>query len=257
MSETGKPVLLKCERLVFGYSNKGFAAPLDFELQTGEVVALMGENGCGKSTLLKTLAGFIPPLAGSEKILAGNSEKQELVCLKEMPPRALAKRIALVRMNGSAPELMSVREFVSLGRSPYGSLFDGRNAEDERVIDESLALLDLQNFSDRPVSSLSDGERSRVYLAEAVAQQAQILLLDEPNAFLDIPRSHKLFRLLLKLAQERNMGIIVSTHSVEYAEKYCNRIMVINNKNVRVENGDVARSRGLLDWTDSEEVSGG
>lgn len=241
-------VLLKCKELGFGYggleSSTGFALPFDFELRAGEVVALMGENGCGKSTLLKTLAGRIPALAGAVLLQGG--------LLKEFSIRDLAKRIALVRMSGIVPDRMTAREFVSLGRSPYAGILDGRSVEDELAVDAALELLELQSFADRTVTSLSDGERSRVYLAEAVAQQVQILLLDEPNAFLDIPRSHRLFKLLKKLAAERNMGIVVSTHSVEYAERYCDRIMVIHDGVVRVESAASARTSGLLDWTESK-----
>jgi iron complex transport system ATP-binding protein len=100
------------------------------------------------------------------------------------------------------------------------------------------------------MTELSDGEKSRVYLAEAIAQQVKVLLLDEPNAFLDIPRSRKLFEMLRKLAKERDMGIIVSTHSVEYAEKYCDRMMVIANQQVRCAAANEARALGLLDWTE-------
>ena len=109
----------------------------------------------------------------------------------------------------------------------------------------------MANFASRPIAELSDGERSRVFLAEAVAQQVKVLLLDEPNAFLDIPRSHALFRLLKKIASERNMGIIVSTHSVEYAERYCDKIMVVNGGAVRVAPASEARKEGLLDWTEA------
>lgn len=242
-----KKLLLKCENFCFGYSGKAFSSPVNFSLSEGEVVALMGANGCGKSTLLKTLSGLNSALNGN--ILVQNDK---LVCLKELTSRELAKSVALVRMSGAVPERMTVREFVSLGRSPYAGIFDGRSADDELIIDEAISLLELQPFEKRQIASLSDGERSRVFLAEAVAQQVRILLLDEPNAFLDIPRSHKLFKLLQRLARERNMGIIVSTHSIEYAEKYCDRLMVINEGTVRVEDASQARANGLLDWTESE-----
>lgn len=241
--------LLKCGQLGFGYAGKTFSSVFDFALNAGEVVALMGENGCGKSTLLKTLAGQIPMECGTIHLTKNNLD-DELVCLQDIAARDLAKRIALVRMSGIAPDRMTVHEFVSLGRSPYAGLFDGRSAEDNRIVEEAIALLELVGFEDRMVASLSDGERSRVYLAEAVAQQVQILLLDEPNAFLDIPRSHKLFKLLRKLAEDNKMGIVVSTHSVEYAKKYCDRLMVIHDGMVRIENAADAYSKGLLDWTE-------
>lgn len=238
-------VLLECRDLLVGYSSalETMKTPFDFALSSGNVVALMGENGCGKSSLLKTFAGLLSPVAG-EVSLEGKT-------LVNWAPRERAQAISLVRMSSAVPPRMSVSEFVRLGRSPYSGIFDSRTAEDNRIVDESMALLDVASFANRPIAELSDGERSRVFLAEAVAQQVKVLLLDEPNAFLDIPRSHALFRLLKKIATERNMGIIVSTHSVEYAERYCDRIMVVSGGAVRVAPAGDARKNGLLDWTET------
>lgn len=237
-------ILLECKDLLVGYGKAlpSMKFPFDFSLASGMVVALMGENGCGKSSLLKTFAGLLAPVAG-EVSLEENS-------LTEWAPRERAQEISLVRMSSAVPPRMSVSEFVRLGRSPYSGIFDSRTEEDNRIVEKSMALLDVANFANRPIAELSDGERSRVFLAEAVAQQVKILLLDEPNAFLDIPRSHALFRLLKKIAVERQMGIVVSTHSVEYAERYCDKIMVVNGGTVKVASAADARKNGLLDWTE-------
>ena len=246
MSELKKsPALLDCRDLLVGYGSalSTMNVPFDFALTAGTVVALMGENGCGKSSLLKTFAGLLSPVAGEVSL-----EGKPLV---NWAPRERAQEISLVRMSSAVPPRMSVSEFVRLGRSPYSGIFDSRSAEDNRIVEESMALLDVANFAQRPIAELSDGERSRVFLAEAVAQQVKVLLLDEPNAFLDIPRSHALFRLLKKIATERNMGIIVSTHSVEYAERYCDKIMVVNGGTVRVAPALDARQQGLLEWTEA------
>ena len=238
-------ILLECKDLLVGYGKalETMKSPFDFSLSSGMVVALMGENGCGKSSLLKTFAGLLAPVAG-EVSLEGKS-------LTEWAPRERAQEISLVRMSSAVPPRMSVSEFVRLGRSPYSGIFDSRTEEDNRIVENSMALLDVANFANRPIAELSDGERSRVFLAEAVAQQVKILLLDEPNAFLDIPRSHALFRLLKKIAVERQMGIVVSTHSVEYAERYCDKIMVVNGGTVKVAAAPDARKAGLLDWTET------
>ena len=237
-------ILLECKDLLVGYGKAlpSMKFPFDFSLASGNVVALMGENGCGKSSLLKTFAGLLAPVAG-EVSLEGKS-------LTKWAPRERAQEISLVRMSSAVPPRMSVSEFVRLGRSPYSGIFDSRTEEDNRIVENSMVLLDVANFANRPIAELSDGERSRVFLAEAVAQQVKILLLDEPNAFLDIPRSHALFRLLKKIAVERQMGIVVSTHSVEYAERYCDKIMVVNGGTVKVASAADARKNGLLDWTE-------
>ena len=238
--------ILQVRGLQFGYAGveSAFAAAFDFGLKAGEVVALMGENGCGKSTFLKVLAGLLPPLQGNVEI-----------CGKDVYDRKggwnlleLSKKVSLVRMSVQPPDRMTVQEFVGLGRTPYSGILDGRSREDERVIADAMRLLDVEKFAKRPVAELSDGERTRVYLAEAVAQQVDVMLLDEPNAFLDIPRSHALFRTLRELAVSRNMGVVVSTHSIEYAERYADRIMVVNGGCVRVSPAGSARTDGLLDW---------
>ena len=170
-------ILLECKDLLVGYGKAlpSMKFPFDFSLASGNVVALMGENGCGKSSLLKTFAGLLAPVAG-EVSLEGKS-------LTEWAPRERAQEISLVRMSSAVPPRMSVSEFVRLGRSPYSGIFDSRTEEDNRIVENSMALLDVANFANRPIAELSDGERSRVFLAEAVAQQVKILLLDEPNAF--------------------------------------------------------------------------
>ena len=235
-------VLLKCENLELRYAA---LAPVDFELRSGEVVALLGENGCGKSTFLKTLCGLLEPVSGTVSLL---DSPLWPVSKSTWKPRERAKVVAIVRMGGVACDRMTVREFVALGRTPYAGLLDGRTKEDERIVDDSIALLDLEKFANRWMTELSDGERSRVYLAQAIAQQVKVLLLDEPNAFLDIPRSRKLFTLLQKLAKDCDMGILVSTHSVEYAEKYGDRLAVIEKGLFRCEGANEARAKGLLDW---------
>lgn len=237
--------LLKANALEFGYvAGKKFAEAFDFSLCAGEVVALMGENGCGKSTLLKTFAGILVPLRG-DVLIAGKNVHDRVggYSLQE-----LSKKVSLMHMNMAPPDRITVREFVSLGRTPYAGIFDGRTKEDESAIEQSMELLDVKKYADRLLCELSDGERTRVYLAESIAQSVDVLLLDEPNAFLDIPRSHILFRTLRELAVSRSMGIVVSTHSVDYALRYSDRIMVIDGGKVKISAANSARDDGILDW---------
>jgi len=234
-------MLLECRRLSFGYA-KPLAEPLDFSVTEGQVVALLGENGSGKSTLLKTFGGMIPPLEGSLELEGQSVAAYGL--------RELARKVALVRMGLAVPDQMTVEEFVSLGRSPYAGVLDGRSAEDNRIVEESLREMDLESFKDRAVAELSDGERSRVFLARALAQRVKLLLLDEPDAFMDIPRRKNLFVTLQKISREKGMTVILSTHWVDYAEKYADKILCFGRNAVVEALAAEARKLGLLDWAE-------
>ena len=235
-------MLLKLRQVTFGYAAP-LAKPLDMEVSAGQVVALVGENGCGKSTLLKTLAGMIVPLSG---ILELDGRP-----LAEYSLRELSKKVALVRMGLVAPAEMTVREFVSLGRSPYAGFLDGRSAEDEQIIDQALTEMDVNAFAERKVAELSDGERSRVYLACALAQQVKLLLLDEPDAFMDIPRRKNLFVTLQRLSREKGMAVVLSTHWIDYGEKYADSILAFTSKgNLEFAPAASARELDLLSWAE-------
>ena len=235
-------MLLNLRQVTFGYASP-LASPLDMEVQAGQVVALVGENGSGKSTLLKTLGGMLLPLDGSLE-LDGRP-------LAEYGLRELSKKVTLVRMGLAAPAEMTVREFVSLGRSPYAGFLDGRSREDEGIIDSAMDDMDVTLFAERKVAELSDGERSRVYLARALAQQVKLLLLDEPDAFMDIPRRKNLFVTLQKLSREKDMTVVLSTHWVDYAEKYADSILAFTTKgNLEFAPADQAREKGLLAWAE-------
>ena len=235
-------MLLNLRQVTFGYRSP-LAKPLDMEVQAGQVVALVGENGSGKSTLLKTLGGMLLPLDGS----------LELECrpLAEYGLRELSKKVALVRMGLVPPAEMTVREFVSLGRSPYAGFLDGRSREDESIVDSAMDDMDVTLFASRKVAELSDGERSRVYLARALAQQVRLLLLDEPDALMDIPRRKNLFVTLQKLSREKDMTVVLSTHWVDYAEKYADSILAFTSKGkLEFAPADHARELGLLSWAE-------
>ena len=235
-------MLLKLRQVAFGYASP-LAKPLDMDVPAGHIVALVGENGCGKSTLLKTLAGMIVPLSG---IL-----EMEGRPLAEYSLRELSKKVALVRMGLVAPAEMTVREFVSLGRSPYAGFLDGRSAEDEQIIDQALAEMDVEVFAERKVAELSDGERSRVYLARALAQQVKLLLLDEPDAFMDIPRRKNLFVTLQRLSREKDMAVVLSTHWIDYGEKYADSILAFTSRgNLEFAPAARARELGLFSWAE-------
>lgn len=235
-------MLLNLRQVTFGYGSP-LVKPLNMEVQAGQVVALVGENGSGKSTLLKTLGGLLLPMDGSLE-LEGRP-------LAEYGLRELSKKVTLVRMGLVPPAEMTVREFVSLGRSPYAGFLDGRSREDERIIDSAMDDMDVTLFENRKVAELSDGERSRVYLARALAQQVRLLLLDEPDAFMDIPRRKNLFVTLKKMSREKDLAVVLSTHWVDYAEKYADSILAFTSRGkLKFAPADHARELGLLSWAE-------
>lgn len=232
--------LLQVEQLTFGY-NSAFFPSFDFALNACEVVALLGPNGTGKSTFMRVLAGELQPLQGSLTLLQKSLKKYSAV--------ERAQKIARVRPTLTIPERITVQEYVSLGRSVFAGVFDGRRREDLEAVEKAMELADVKQFAKRTLNSLSDGERARVFLAEAFAKEPKVLLLDEPTAFLDVPHTIELFKLLKQVANERSCGILICTHQVEYAKHFADRLIVFNSLQKPFV-GDVksAEENGSLKW---------
>lgn len=228
----------------FGYDS-AFFAPFDFSLNAGEVVALLGPNGVGKSTFLKTCSGELKPLSGSVNVCGKN--------VADFAFRERSKKIARVRPAMNVPPRMTVSEFVMLGRSAYADFLDGRSKGDQKIVEASLELADAKCFTKRILASLSDGEKARVFLAEALAREPSVLLLDEPTAFLDVPHVIALFKLLKQVAEQRQCGILVCTHQLEYALKYSDRVVVFEkDHDVFCGTSEEARQSGMLKWAEVE-----
>ena len=191
--------------LSIGYENKIVQADMNLSFRQGELVCLLGPNGCGKSTLLRTLAGLQSPLAGSYS----------------MPDTALV----LTRAEGLADA--TVHDVVALGRYPYTSFLGGLTERDQHIISESLTAAGIDGVGERLFSSLSDGERARVLIAKALAQQTPVILLDEPTAHLDLPNRIHLFRLLIRLAHDEGKTILIATHELDLAMRFSDRILLM------------------------------
>ncbi len=193
---------------------------LDFSLNTGEMVCMLGPNGCGKSTLLRTLAGLQPALAGEYRIQ--NTEY-----------RQASKEVALVLTERLSMDNTTVHDVVALGRYPYSSFLDGLKKEDEEIIAKSLEQVGYElstiNYQlSTFFNAHSDGEKQRILIAKALAQQTPIILLDEPTAHLDLPHRILILRLLRQLAHEQHKTILISTHELDLALALSDRILLMN-----------------------------
>jgi len=182
---------------------------LNLRLYAGEVTCLLGLNGAGKSTLLRTLCGFHLPLGG-EVYLQGKP-------LKQFSQNNFSRIVSVVLTEKTNAGGISVYDLVSLGRHPYTGFFGRLREEDHYIIKESLEAVGIVHKSENNVSELSDGERQKVMIAKALAQQSPIILLDEPTAFLDVTSRIETMMLLHKLAKEQNKAILLSTHDIDLA----------------------------------------
>jgi iron complex transport system ATP-binding protein len=182
---------------------------LNLELKKDEFTCLVGPNGVGKSTLLRTLAGLQPALAG-EILLTGS-------LLKSFVPQQLARELSVVLTEAVNVGEMNVFSVVALGRHPYTNWMGKLEVSDTKVILDSLKAVDAEKLADRSFSELSDGERQKVLIARALAQEPAIMLLDEPTAYLDLPHRVIMFRVLQNLAHSLGKAVLVTTHDLDLA----------------------------------------
>lgn len=195
---------------------------LDINLQGSQLVSLLGPNGAGKTTLLRTLAGLQSPLKGDIKICGK--------ALKDYKMSELACTVGVVLTERPAVMSMTVREMVSMGRSPYTG-FSGRlSLEDHDKVNRAMQLVGINGMAGRTVASLSDGERQKVMIAKALAQETKIIFLDEPSAFLDFPGKVEMMALLRRLAHEERKLILLSTHDLNVALAMSDTLILLSKE---------------------------
>lgn len=188
-------------------------------LYPGELVCLIGPNGAGKSTLMRTLAGMQAPLEGTVRLGEDN--------VRDLPPRELARRLSLVLTERIDAAGMRAIELVALGRQPYTSWIGDLSAYDEQVVRHALQQVGAEELTDRMLDELSDGERQKVMIARALAQEPVVMLLDEPTAFLDLPRRAEIMTMLRRLARDTGRAILLSTHDLELALRSADRVWLL------------------------------
>ena len=202
------------------------AHDINASLQSGELTCLIGSNGIGKSTLLRTLSAFQPRLDGDIVINDKN--------IDEYSDKQLARTIGVVLTTKPDVQNMSVTELVGLGRSPYTGFWGNLSEDDNRIVDEAIGMVNIGNLKHRMIQTLSDGERQKVMIAKALAQQTPVIFLDEPTAFLDYPSKVEMMQLLNRLSREADKTIFLSTHDLELALQIADTVWLMTNENIAI-----------------------
>jgi len=213
--------------LSIGYKNKQgtrvVAEHITANIRRGCLTCLLGENGVGKSTLLKTLSAFQSQLSGSICI-----QGRELSVYSE---RELARTIGIVLTEKPDVQQMTAMELVEMGRAPYTGFWGRLNDEDRKACEEAMRLIDISHLKNRLIETLSDGERQKVMIAKALAQQTPIIYLDEPTAFLDYPSKVDMLLLLSRISRETQKTVFLSTHDLELALQMADEIWLMTRSN--------------------------
>ena len=206
----------------FGFTDRpSFLGPVTLSVRPGECWAIVGPNGAGKSTLLKLMAGLHRPHAGEVRIL-GTS-------VGAMSARLRARHVAYVPQHPPGDLDQSVRDIVLMGRFPHRSLGLFESAEDYRIADRAMEVCGTLTFADRPISTLSGGEAQRVHVAAAMAQEPEVLLLDEPTASLDLRHQLAIFQIVTDRASAEGLAVVVVTHDVNLAARFCSHVLLLDD----------------------------
>ncbi len=217
--------ILKLQDLSVGYRRKRVISDISLEFEKGEFVSLLGPNGTGKTTLLRTISRHIKPVSGQIYLKAKP--------LTEYPRAELARTMAVVLTEKVAPALFSVYQFVALGRYPYTGLTGRLSSQDKKAVEDALYLVNAQELGGRDFSSLSDGQIQKLLIARAICQEPELLLLDEPTAYLDLKHRLELMSILRRLCRDKGTTILCSMHDIDIAAKISDRVMLLKDGAVR------------------------
>ncbi len=213
-------MIYQLKNLTVGYGDKPVVSGINATLQEGRLYALIGPNGAGKSTLLRTMAAFQPPLAG--QLLLGS------VDVATATPSQLSRHISVVLTERIGGMGITVRDLVETGRSPYTNFWGKLTAEDQAVVSNAMDMVGISALAARQASTLSDGERQKVMIAKALAQETPVILLDEPTAFLDFPSKVETLLLLRRLCREAGKSVLLSTHDLSLALQVADQLWLIS-----------------------------
>ena len=217
---------LQAEHLELAYDNTTIIPDLELAIPAGKITTLVGPNGCGKSTLLRGLARLLKPKAGCV-FLDGKA-------IHSVPTKVLAKQLGILPQSPIAPEGLTVHELVAQGRYPHQGWFQQWSAEDERITQEALEITNIAKFAERPLDTLSGGQRQRAWIAMALAQETEILLLDEPTTFLDLAYQIEVLDLLVDL-NERGRTIVMVLHDLNHACRYAHNLVAMREGEIQAQ----------------------
>ncbi|NIY73667.1 ABC transporter ATP-binding protein [Marivivens donghaensis] len=212
--------ILRTYDLKAGYEGKTILNGVDLDVGQGEFVALIGPNGCGKSTLLKTMARILTPTSGVAE-LNGRA-------VHDTPTREIAKAMALLPQTPLTPDGLTVRELVAQGRFPHQTLWRQWTKADETAVHDAMEATDVLQFADRPVTALSGGQRQRCWIAMTLAQDTDVILLDEPTTYLDLKIQIDVMQLLSKIAAQ-GRTLVVVLHELNLAAAYADRVVMMRD----------------------------
>ncbi|WP_165021793.1 ABC transporter ATP-binding protein [Dysgonomonas sp. ZJ279] len=219
-----KQKTIELQNLAIGYQTKNnkkvVAENITADIYSGELTCLLGSNGIGKSTLLRTLSAFQPKLGGNIRVLDKD--------ISTYTEKQLSTLIGVVLTEKPDVKNMTARELIGLGRSPYTGFWGTLSDEDNRIVDEAISMIKIEDLAQRMIHTLSDGERQKVMIAKALAQETPVIFLDEPTAFLDFPSKVEIMQLLHRLSRKTNKTIFLSTHDLELALQIADKIWLID-----------------------------
>ena len=210
---------LVVEKVNFSYGQRSIIQDVSFQVKAGEMLGIIGPNGSGKTTLLKIITRLLVPERGRILIDGQDTASWSL--------RTLARTMAVVPQETQINFEFSVRDIVEMGRSPYLRRFQAMSNQDREIVEKAMEATNVLSLAERPMTELSGGERQRVIVARALAQEPQVLLLDEPTASLDINHEVEIFQLLRRLTSQKGLITIVVLHDLDLAAEYCDQLLLL------------------------------
>ena len=218
---------ISTKNLNISYGNLDIVKDLNLDIPKGKITTIIGSNGCGKSTILKTIARIIQAKSGD--IFVNN------INIKEQSPKDLAKVMAVLPQSPQAPSGLTVEELIAYGRFPHQKGFGKMRKEDEDIVTWALKSTGIEDFRERPMEALSGGQRQRAWIAMALAQQTEILILDEPTTYLDLAHQLEILKLLEELNRKQGTTIVMVIHELNNAARFADHMIGVKKGKVVCE----------------------